>query len=150
MKFECLKWRERKKQKFDPEKITLKMGNKEFNVYNMIQEAREDTEIVPTLEKYGSIERLILNKEELYQDFSNMEKQRSLADQIKYADNMFYTLPLEIRQEFKNNKYEFMKNGKKWVENKIKAEKLEKEEKMKQHEMEIQKNVQNNSNTVAD
>lgn len=141
IEFKCLKWRNRKQQSYDPKKITLKQGNKEFNVYNLIQESREDTEIVPTLLKYGSIERLKLNKEELYQDFTNMEKQRSLADQIRYADNMFYTLPYEYRKEFKNDKYEFMKNGKEWIEKKIAEETKPKEE--------ITTNVENNSNTIT-
>ena len=45
--------RKRMAQDFNKEEITVTKAGKEINVYNFIQENREDTEIYPTLEKYG-------------------------------------------------------------------------------------------------
>lgn len=122
MKFKYNDWRERKQQQFDKDKITLKKAGKEFNVYQWIQEAREDTEVIPTLEKYGCIDRMILNKEEMYQDFTNFKDLRTLNDQIKKADEMFNNLPIEIKQKFGNNKSMFMAEGEKWLTEEIKKE----------------------------
>lgn len=122
MKFKYNDWRERKQQHFDKDKITLKKAGKEFNVYQYIQENREDTEVIPTLEKYGCIDRMILNKEEMYQDFTNFKDLRTLNDQIRKADEMFNNLPIEIKQKFGNNKSMFMAEGEKWLAEEIKKE----------------------------
>lgn len=120
--FKFLDWRERKAQKFDKSKITLTKAGKTFNIYDKIQEGREDTEIYPTLEKYGCIDRMILNKEGVYADFQNFNDLRDLKDQQNMASNMFYNLPLETRKEFNNNINTFVKEGEKWLKNKIEAE----------------------------
>ena len=122
-KFEFMNWRERKAQKFDKSKITLTKAGKTFNVYDKIQEGREDTEIYPTLEKYGCIDRMMLNKQGVYADFQNFNDLRDLKDQQNMATNMFYNLPLETRKEFNNNINTFVKEGEKWLKNKIEDEK---------------------------
>ena len=122
--FKYMDWREKKAQKFDKSKITLTKAGKTFNVYDKIQEGREDTEIYPTLEKYGCIDRMMLNKEGVYADFQNFNDLRDLKDQQNMATNMFYNLPLETRKEFNNNINTFVKEGEKWLKNKIEAEKV--------------------------
>lgn len=127
--FDYLKWRERKAQEFDKEKITLKKAGKEYNVYDAIQEAREDTEIYPTLEKYGCLDKLMLDKEMTladFKDYSGYADLRDLKNQQIKAQEMFYNLPLETRQHFNNDINQFVKDGKSYVENLIKEEQAQK------------------------
>lgn len=121
--FKFMDWREKKAQKFDKSKITLTKAGKTYNVYDKIQEGREDTEIYPTLEKYGCIDRMMLDKQGVYADFQNFNDLRDLKDQQNMATNMFYALPLETRKEFNNNINTFVKEGEKWLKNKIETEK---------------------------
>lgn len=119
--------RERMAQDFDKEKITMKRAFGEVNVYDFIQEGREDTEIYPTLEKYGSIDRMKkdLTEEQqkaLYNDFTVIQEMgdyRGVKDYQNKAKQMFYELPLEVRKEFENDINKFTKDGAKWLKNKI-------------------------------
>lgn len=116
MKFKYNDWRERHAMEFDKDKITLKKAGQEYNVYDMIQEAREDTELYPTLEKYGCIEgHMSLDSGKMYADFKEFKDLRTLKDMERKADEMFYSLPLEIRQKFNNDKSVFMRDGEKWL-----------------------------------
>ena len=126
MDFKKFKWRERKSQTFDKSKITLTKAGKTFNVYDKIQEAREDTEIYPTLEKYGCIDRMILNTQGVYGDFTTFKGLREIKEQQQMADRMFNNLPLETRKVFNNDKNVFMRDGEKWLKEKIKAEEVTK------------------------
>lgn len=128
--FDYLKWRKRKSQSFDKANITLKKAGKEINVYDAIQANREDTEIYPTLEKYGCIDRMMLNSEGVYADFTIFKGLREIKEQQEMANNMFYNLPLEIRQVFNNDKNIFMRDGEKWLKNKINEEKVAKEKEL--------------------
>lgn len=126
-KFKKRGCRERMAQDFDREKITMKRAFGEVNVYDFIQEGRADTEIYPTLEKYGSIDRLKkdLTEEQqraLYQDFTLIQEMgdyRGVKDYQAKANKMFYELPLEIRKEFANDINKFTKNGAQWLKKKI-------------------------------
>ncbi len=122
MDFEKFKWRERKSQTFDKSKISLTKAGKTYNVYDKIQEAREDTEIYPTLEKYGCIDRMMLNTQGVYADFTSFKGLREMKEQQQMADKMFYNLPLETRKVFNNDKNIFTRDGEKWLKEKIKAE----------------------------
>lgn len=122
MEFKKFEWRERKAQAFDKSKIVLTKAGKTFNVYDKIQEAKEDTEIYPTLEKYGCIDRMMLDTQRVYTDFTAFKGLREIKDQQKMADQMFNNLPLETRKIFNNDKNVFMRDGEKWLKEKIKAE----------------------------
>ena len=122
MEFKKFEWRERKAQAFDKSKIMLTKAGKTFNVYDKIQEAREDTEIYPTLEKYGCIDRMMLDTQGVYADFTSFKGLREMKEQQKMADQMFNNLPLETRKIFNNDKNVFMRDGEKWLKEKIKAE----------------------------
>ena len=115
MEFEHLKWRKRKSQSFDKTQIFLTKAGKKFNVYDKIQEAREDTEIIPTLKKYGCIDPMELNHHAVYGDFREFNDLRTLKEQQIKANNMFYNLPLETRQKFNNDINQFMKDGEKYI-----------------------------------
>ena len=117
--------RKRMAQSFDKEKITFKRAFGEVNVYDFIQEGREDTEIYPTLEKYGSLEPMKLkveHAEEMYKDFTQIQElggYRGVLDYQKKAKEMFYNLPSEIRKEFNNDINKFTKEGPEYLNKKI-------------------------------
>lgn len=115
MKFGYMDWRQPAKQSFDRENITIKKAGKEYNVYDKIQEAREDTEIYQTLEKYGCIDRMMLDHQGVYDDFTQYGDLRTLKEQQMKANDMFYNLPLDVRQKFNNDVNQFMKDGQKFV-----------------------------------
>lgn len=121
LKFKCNNdWRERKAQEFDKDKITVTMAGKTYNQYDKIQEAREDTEILETLKKYGCIEgHIIEDPNKMYADFTGLTDLRGIKDAQLKAEELFYNLPLEDRQYFNNNINEFTLNGKEYLEKKI-------------------------------
>lgn len=124
MEFENRKWRERARQKFDAKKIFIEKSGKKINVYDMIQEAREDTEIYPTLEKYGCIDKMMLNREDVYADYTELQKLeglRGIKDYEIKAKNMFYSLPTEVRKEFDNDINKFTRGADDFIK-KLKAE----------------------------
>lgn len=133
--------RTRMAQSFDKDKITLTKAGKTFNVYDKIQENREDTEIYPTLEKYGCIDRMMLNTQGVYADFQEFKGLREMKEQQIKADEMFYNLPLDVRIQFQNDKNLFMRDGEKWIKEKIDA--AEKEAK---HIAELSKSTENIKN----
>lgn len=102
-------------QSFDADNITLTKAGKTFNVYDKIQEGREDTEIYPTLEKYGCIDRMMLDHQGIYDDFTKYGNLRDIKEQQRMANQMFYDLPLEVRQKFNNDISVFMKDGEKYM-----------------------------------
>lgn len=126
MEFNHFNRRERKCQSFDKNSITLTKAGKTYNVYDKIQENSEDTEIYQALERYGCIEKILLNKEDVYGDFTTFKGLRDMKDQQIMAENMFYNLPLETRQKFNNDKNLFIKEGEKYIKELIDAEKAEK------------------------
>ena len=115
--------RTRHSQSFDKDTIEIKKAGKTINVYQMIQENREDTEIYPTLEKYGSIERMKLDSEGTYADLRNIKDLRNSIEQVQQADVLWQNLPLDTRREFGHSKKEFIEKGENWLKNKIEASK---------------------------
>lgn len=120
--------RKRMAQKFDAENIEITKAGKVINVYQAIQDAREDTEIYPTLERYGCIERLKLNTPEVYEDIRNIKDLRSSMEQVQEANKLWESLPLEVRKEFGHSSKEFLEKGENWLKNKIDLAKAKNEE----------------------
>lgn len=114
--------RTRMAQSFNKNSITLTKAGKTYNVYDKIQENREDTEIYPTLEKYGCIDRMMLDKKGVYADFQDFKGLREIKEQQIKADEMFYSLPLDVRIQFQNDKNLFMRDGEKWIKEVIAKE----------------------------
>ena len=134
MEFEKFKWRERAQQSFNKEEIHFVKNGKKINVYDFIQEGREDTEIYPTLEKYGCIDKMMLNREDVYADYTELQKMRDyrgVKDFENQAKQMFYNLPTEVRKEFDNDINKFTRNADKYIE-KLKAEDKAKADALKQ------------------
>lgn len=122
VKFKPIIERTRMAQTFDKDTITLTKAGKAFNVYDKIQENREDTEIYPTLEKYGCIDRMMLDTRGVYADFQEFKGLREMKEQQIKADEMFNSLPLDVRIQFQNDKNLFMRNGEKWIKELINKE----------------------------
>lgn len=141
MDFENRKWRKRKQQNFDAKKIFIEKAGKKINMYDFIQESREDTEIYPTLEKYGCIDKMMLNREDVYTDYTELQKLgglRGVKDFEIKAKNMFYNLPTEIRKEFDNDINKFTKGADDFIK------KLKEEDEKKA----LQAKVKNETTTV--
>lgn len=109
-------------QSFDKDKITITKCGKTFNMYDFIQSGREDTEIVPTLEKYGCLDRMQVSAQGTYADITNAMDLRSLYDQEIELKNIFESLPLEERRIFNHDFYDFKQNGLKYFEEKAQVE----------------------------
>lgn len=125
---QLLKNREKNKHKYcqnfsdSKENYSITQYGQKYNLYEHIQNAREDTEIIPTLEKYGmakGMEKLKKydpeNAVKYYGDFSELDDFRNLMDKSKKADEMWKGLPLELRQKFGNSQHEFMEKGEQWL-----------------------------------
>lgn len=108
-------------QSFDREKIVLTKCGKTFNVYDFIQSGREDTEIYPTLEKYGCIDRMIVDYPQVFADLTQAKDLRGLYDQDIALRNIFDSLPLEERRLFNHDFYTFKEQGLSYFEQKKKA-----------------------------
>ena len=129
-------------QKYDKEKITIIKGGKERNVYDMIQEAREDTEIYPTLEKYGVLNSMATDKKLIYADISEALSYQDLSEQDARLNTIFEELPAKERNKFDNDFYKFKANGLKVYEEeaKINLKKLEEQQKIEQQKKQEEKN----------
>lgn len=125
MPFKAMETKKTKGQKFGKPKL-IKAG-KEFDVHEWIQSGREDTEIYPTLEKYGCIDRMKLDAEGIFGDFTEMSDLRGTIEKMEKADEMWRNLPLETREHFQNNKALFIEGGMEYVKNIIKEKQKETE-----------------------
>lgn len=114
--------RTRKAQVYDKDNIFVEIKGEKINVYDMIQEAREDTEITEVLKRYGCIERLGIDPKKTYNSLIEINDLRDIYEAKARADKLWEQLPIEVRQEFNNNANEFMKNGEKWLKDKIAKE----------------------------
>lgn len=123
-------------QKYDRKTITITKGGKTYNLYDSIQAAREDTEIYPTLEKYGNLQIMEVNPNIVYADISEALDLRGLYNQDLKLQEIFENLPAKEKKEFNNDFYQFKEHGLKYYEDKAKAEI---EEINKQKEIELQK-----------
>ncbi len=119
--FKSMQYKPSKGQKFGRPKIVIK--GEEKDIYDMIQAAREDTEIYPTLEKYGCLDRIERDTEAIYGDYTAIKDLRGLIEQNEAAENLWNTLPLEMRTHFQNNKALFMEGAEEYLQKKIKEEK---------------------------
>jgi len=132
-------WSDKHAQKI--ERVQITKSGKTFDLYDYIQEQREDTEIYPTLEKYGNIEKLERPAREIYTDLTNALDLRGLFDQDKKLQALFYSLPLEERKEFDQDFYTFKEKGLDFY-----LAKAEKEIKDKQQQQQQQQKQQQQDN----
>ena len=77
----------------------IKRAGQELDVRSWIDSAREDTELYKTLEKYGCIDRMIVNVESVYGDMTQIMDLRDSLEQIKQADELWESLPLDFHKD---------------------------------------------------
>ena len=107
-------------QEFDRTKITYMKCGKEINVYDEIQANREDTEIIPTLRKYGNLKPMEVDYQAMYGEFQNMDL-RDVFELRDRAKEMYDNLPAEIKAQFNDDPKEFAEKAPQWLEEKIKT-----------------------------
>lgn len=111
-------------KRFNKDNIKVIRKGKELNVYDWTQSGREGTEIKEVLKKYNGDAKL--TQEMMYAKWNEIgDMLTGINDLHDYmqakikAENYWKSLPLEIREQFNNNVYEFCKNGRKWAQDKI-------------------------------
>lgn len=107
-------------QKNDIRKTTYTKYGKEVNVYDEIQANRVDTEIVPTLRKYGNLKPLEMDYQGMYGEFQNMDL-RDVYQAKDKAEKLYNELPADIKAQFNDDPREFMEKAPKWLDEKIKT-----------------------------
>ena len=73
---------------------------------------------------------MILNTNDIYGDFTEFKDLRSMHDQQIKANEMFYKLPLEVRQHFNNNISQFMQDGENWLKQQMQPKEEPKQEEL--------------------
>lgn len=124
----------------DKDNYSISLYGEKVNLYQYIQDNREDTEIIPTIEKYGvnkAMEKLKRYDPEkvskYYGDFRELSDMRNLMDKSKKAEELWNGLPLELRQKFGNSKHEFFEKGGDWLKSEYQKQ-IQKMEEQKQTE----------------
>ena len=74
-------------QKFGNPKI-IRAGQ-ELDVREWIDTAREDTELYKVLEKYGCIDRMIVDTQSVYADMTNIMDLRDSLEQVKQSEKLW-------------------------------------------------------------
>lgn len=128
MPFLTWKTKPSKGQEFG-EPTFIKHG-KEIKVHDFIQEGREDTEIYPTLEKYGSIKKMQTESELVFGDATQIKDLAGAMKIVEEGQKRWQAMSLEDRLIFGNDKERFINEGEQWVKNKI--EKIKQEIKAKE------------------
>lgn len=119
-------YRTRKQKHFDPDEIFITKAGKKINVNQWIQESKDDTEIYSMIEKYhGDINAIPKEFGGIIGDLTEYKDLRTVMDKEIKAKEMWESLPLKLRAEFGNNKYEFLEKGMAWAQ-KQENERLEK------------------------
>lgn len=111
--------RYRKQSSYDPEKIFIHKAGKDINVYDMIQEASEDTDIYKTLEKYGTIDSMYKYDKAVYGEFEELMSLTDVLEINRKANQLWEQLPAGVREQFHNNPEELIKNGETWLKNEL-------------------------------
>lgn len=114
--------RERKAQSYDKNKIFITRLGKKINLFDLIQESKDDSEITTCMKKYGCIEPLGVDYKKTYENYMEIRELRDIYDAKKRADELWDTLPTEVKDEFNGNANEFMNNGEQWLKDKIAKE----------------------------
>lgn len=104
-------------------------NGKKINLFQQIQEANIDTEIYPTLEKYGCIDKINTNVNAVFGDMTEYKNLRDFQQKEQKLNEMWNNLDINIRKEFGNDKYEFANKGENWIKNKINEMKIKAETK---------------------
>lgn len=103
-------------------KPTFVKYGKEYDIQEYIEAGREDTEIYPTLAKYGCLTPLERTPSEIYGDFREYNDLRSTIEKGRKIKDMWDQMPTDIKNEFNNDMNEFIDKGQEWAKKKVDAE----------------------------
>lgn len=126
MPFKAMEYRESAGTEFG--KPTFVKFGKEIDIQEYIESNREDTEIYPTLEKYGTLKPLEKSYAELYGDFQEYNDLRTCMDKAIKSREMWDSMPQDFKHEFNNDINEFIDRGMEWASRKIEQEQQAKTE----------------------
>lgn len=118
---------DRSGQTFDRKKITVKQNGRTVNLYELVQSRNVDTEIYPTLYKYGSLKPLEFNEEWVSTGLETLETIKDLDKLQKTAEDMFLALPDHIKAIYDYNYSLFAADKGKKILSKYKEQAKEKE-----------------------
>lgn len=104
---------------YDAENIKILRFGKEVNLQQMIQDANVDCEVYEVIEKYGCLKPIETNMELIYGDLGEIQDLRDLKQKEIRAKQLWDNLPIDIRNEFGNNRFLFLQEGEQWLKNKI-------------------------------
>lgn len=111
---------------FEKEKIMLKKAGETFNVYDRIQAANVDVDIYETLAKYNMLptrenaaQMLNVRGEAMFGDMRLLEGEHP-QDFIDRANNLWESLPLDVRAQFGHDRKRFSREGADWLKNNLK------------------------------
>lgn len=112
-------------QEFDRKKIEFKRNGKMVNLYDWIQSQNQDLEIYEVLEKGRTLDSMQKNAEQLYGDMREANNLRNICDRKVVVNNIFETLPHNIRKIFNNDLNNFIENGEQYFLDLTKEQKPE-------------------------
>lgn len=116
--FNCLNQRVKKTQKFDPDNIFIEKAGKKINVQAWIDENTEECNIYKMIDKYHGVENIENKLGGIIGDLTEYKDLKDILEKERHAQNTWNNLPLEIRNNFGNDKYKFIKDGMNWAKNK--------------------------------
>lgn len=103
-------------------KPTFEKYGKELDIQEYIEAGREDTEIYPTLEKYGCLARMERTAGEIYGDFTEYNDLRGNLEKAKKIKDMWNQMDTKVKNEFNNDMNEFVDRGMEWAKKKVQEE----------------------------
>lgn len=111
---------ESKGSKFGKPKFT-KFG-KEIDIQDYIESGRDDTEIYPTLEKYGCLKPLERTPSEIFADCTEYNDLRTTIEKGRKLKEIWANLPTKTKNIFNNDPNEFIDRGMDWAKNEMQKE----------------------------
>ena len=109
-------------------KPTFEKNGKELDIQEYIESGREDTEIYPTLEKYGCLTRMERTAGEIYGDFTEYNDLRGNLEKAKKIKDMWNQMDTKVKNEFNNDMNEFVDRGMEWAKKKVQEETAKQEQ----------------------
>lgn len=106
-KHEPWKSRTRKGESYCKEKILIRQYGRLVNLYKLIQSRNIDTEIYPTLKKYGSIKPMEITSEWITTGMNALNSIKDIDELNRAAENEFLNLPTELQAKFDYNYAKF-------------------------------------------
>lgn len=93
--------------KYEENPYSIKAGKKIF-WREFTKEANQDCEIYPTLEKYGMLPESMFDNKAFEGDIEAFGNLRTALDRQIAIDNMWLSMPLEMRRKYGHNKNAFL------------------------------------------